>query len=101
VTLFPFTERIGQKLRPILLVSHLSFNRSHSQAICAMITTASNTRWPSDIEIRDLAKAGLRFPSVVRLKIFTIQTDRLGLVVGHLSGADTVRVDAGLSQVLA
>jgi mRNA interferase MazF len=62
-----------------------------------MITSAAHRRWPGDVEVSDLAAAGLPAPSIVRCaKIATIETaaatpigclpkaDR-GAVAGHVS----------------
>jgi mRNA interferase MazF len=38
----------------------------------AMITSAKNAPWPLDICITDLEKGGLPSPSVVRMKLFTL-----------------------------
>lgn len=38
----------------------------------AMITSAKNSDWPLDIEIQDLNRAGLPSPSIIRMKLFTL-----------------------------
>ena len=46
------------------------------QSVLAMITSAAHSRWPLDVPLTDLAAAGLPAPSVVRMKLFTLD-DRL------------------------
>jgi mRNA interferase MazF len=53
-----------------------------------MITSAENERWPSDVAIADLARAGLPAPSVVRpAKIACIDPDRIDRRLGRLDRA--------------
>jgi mRNA interferase MazF len=54
----------------------------------AMITSAGNERWSSDVAIMDLARAGLPAPSVVRpAKIACIDPNRIDRRVGRVDRA--------------
>jgi mRNA interferase MazF len=66
---FPFVEGYGTKRRPALVVSTDAFHRTHRACFGAMITTARHMRdvRPDDIEIKDLGRAGLPRPCVIRL----------------------------------
>ena len=66
---FPFVEGHASKRRPALIVSTDGFHRAHGACFGAMITTARHMRdlRPDDIEIEDLAGAGLPRPCVIRL----------------------------------
>jgi mRNA interferase MazF len=69
-------------------------------SILAMVTSAANPSWPLDVPVGDLGVAGLPQPSVVRMKLFTLD-DRLVLrVAGRLAPADAASVDHALRQVL-
>jgi len=74
LTRFPFTEKRGQKVRPVAVLSDRTFPEAHNHVIGAMITTAANTRWPSDVAIVSYREAGLRTPCVVRLKLLHAAT---------------------------
>lgn len=63
---FPFTEKLGVKRRPALVLSSKAFN-ANGHTVLAMITTKTHSPWPGDISIEDLAVAGLHVPCVVRL----------------------------------
>jgi mRNA interferase MazF len=66
----------------------------------AMITSAANPPWSLDLTVTDLALAGLPRPSVVRMKLFTLD-DRLVLrVAGRLAPADAEKVEASLRLAL-
>ena len=85
---FPFVDVAAEKRRPSVVLSRESFNRSHTHSICAMITTAGRTKWPSDVAIDDLAAAGLPRPCVVRFKLFTLPNEIILRRAGALAGAD-------------
>ena len=70
---FPFTDRSATKRRPALVLSvSASFNRRTNHAVLAMITSPGDSSWPLDVPISDLDAAGLISPSVVRMKLFTL-----------------------------
>lgn len=98
---FPFSDRTGTKRRPALVVSHESFNRTHGQLVLAMITTAGRGPWPSDTPITDLAAAGLRADSMVRLKLFTIDRALVAARIGRLSDDDRAAVRTALATAIA
>ncbi|MGH6727092.1 MAG: type II toxin-antitoxin system PemK/MazF family toxin [Pseudolabrys sp.] len=100
VVLFPFIDRARAKPRPALVLSGRAFNDAHGATVMAMITTAAFTRWPSDVSISDLDRAGLSAPSVVRFKLFTLDNDIVARRVGKLSRADAAKVKAGLTRCL-
>jgi mRNA interferase MazF len=78
---FPFTEKRGQKQRPAIVLTDRDFNNAHLHAVTAMVTTASNTRWASDLHIAAFAEAGLRSPCFARMKLFTVAED---LIIGRI-----------------
>ena len=71
---FPYTDRATRQHRPALVVSADGIQQQHGLLWVLMITSAANRGWHSDVEIVDLALAGLPVPSVVRCaKIATIE----------------------------
>jgi len=46
---FPFTDRDTTKRHPALVISNEWFNQQHNQLVLAMITTAADNAWPSDV----------------------------------------------------
>lgn len=70
---FPFTDQQARKTRPALILSELSaFNAVIGHSVLAMITSARHSTWPLDTPITDLGAAGLPVPSIVRMKVFTL-----------------------------
>jgi mRNA interferase MazF len=71
---FPYTDRSTRQYRPALVVSIGGIEASHQLFWAAMITSAENRRWPTDIAISNLEQAGLPAPSVIRTaKLATIE----------------------------
>lgn len=97
---FPFVDLAAEKRRPSLILSRLPFNRSSGHSICAMITTASRTRWPSDLIIDDLAAAGLKRPCVVRWKLFTLPNEIILKLAGKLGEIDRGNVISAARAIL-
>ena len=98
---FPFTEKLAVKRRPALVVSGNSFNNQHDHLVLAMITTAKNSIWTSDIQLHDWKSANLIVPCKVRFKLFTLDkqliTDRHGI----LSQSDKDAVKLAMKHYLA
>ena len=84
---FPYADRLAEKRRPALVISNRKL-AAHGVIWVAMITSADNERWSSDVAITDLARAGLPAPSVVRpAKIACIDPNRIDRRIGHLDRA--------------
>lgn len=93
---FPFTDRTATKKRPALVLSSELFNSGIRHSVMAMITTASHSAWPLDIAITDLKDAGLKVPSIIRMKLFTIDHALIQKHIGHLSFQDNRSVESAL-----
>lgn len=96
---FPFTDRTASKRRPALVLSSAEFNAS-GHCVLAMITTAAHASWPSDVMLTNSVEAGLHNPSVVRCKIFTLDTRLILRQAGALVDADMNAVRTQLRSIL-
>src|SRR5215203_4427978 len=84
---FPYADRLAEKRRPALVISNRKL-AVHGVIWVAMITSAENEAWSSDVSITDLKRAGLPAPSVVRpAKIACIEPGRIDRRVGRLDKA--------------
>lgn len=98
---FPFTDRQTTRNRPALVLSDRErFNDASGQAVMAMITTATRSRWPLDTEIVDLSSAGLPQASKVRFKLFTLDDRVVRGALGRLGAADEIAVRRALASLL-
>lgn len=96
---FPFSERPATKRRPAVVVSVSPFNTAHTAKVLAMVTSA-DTRWPSDVALRDWRYAGLDVACWVRFKLFTLDDHLIIRKAGALSVRDGQAVKDGLRRCL-
>lgn len=97
---FPFTDRSTSKRRPALVLSSSKqFNRQVGQSVLAMITSAKNSDWPMDVEIKDLDSAGLPSASVVRMKLFTLDNELVIRRAGALCKTDRAMVSESVRSL--
>ncbi len=74
---FPFIDSSERKVRPALVLSEPEFVRSTGACVLMMITSATRSRWESDVVINDWASAGLHKPSILRWKLFTLENSMI------------------------
>jgi mRNA interferase MazF len=96
---FPFVDAARTKPRPALVLSNEGFNQQNGHTVLAMITRATHTQWPSDRVIEELRPTGLRDPSVVRFKVFSLDNRILQRRIGRLSSDDARACAAALKTI--
>jgi mRNA interferase MazF len=97
---FLFTDKTAAKKRPALVLSSELFNAEIRHSVMAMITTASHSQWPLDVAITNLKDAGLKNPSIVRIKLFTIDHVLILKHIGYLHPQDQNSVESVLKSLL-
>lgn len=98
---FPFTDRQASKTRPALVLSDdKAFNSRIGHSVMAMITSAKHSDWPLDTPIENLMAAGLPAPSVIRLKLFTLDNRLILAKLGQLASTDQIVVEQHLKTLL-
>jgi mRNA interferase MazF len=97
---FPFADSAQTKRRPALVLSqHTNFGDKIGHFVLAMITSRKNAPWPLDSEIINKKQSGLTAPSIVRMKLFTLDNRFIIRKVGRLSDSDQKKVKQSLSQI--
>jgi mRNA interferase MazF len=97
---FSSADRLAEKRRPALMISNRKL-AVYGLVWVAMITSADNGAWASDVAIADLKRAGLPAPSVVRVaKIACIEPGRIDRRVGRLDKAAARAVGQKLRRFL-
>jgi len=97
---FPFTNSSKAKRRPALLLSQTTdFGNIIEHSVLAMITSQKNEPWPLDVVIKNKKPSGLAAPSVVRMKLFTLDNRFILRKIGRLSKADQARVKQSLLKI--
>lgn len=97
---FPYADRLAEKRRPALVISN---KRLEALGVLwvAMITSADNESWASDVPIADLARTGLPAPSVIRpAKIASIDPARVLRRAGKVDKATARIVSQRLRRFL-
>ena len=98
---FPYTDKATTKRRPALVLSDGShFNARIGHSVMAMITSAQRTNWPLDVEITDLDAAGLPAPSLIRMKLFTLDHRLVVRSCGMLAEDDKQQARQALEKLL-
>ncbi|MBC7366479.1 MAG: type II toxin-antitoxin system PemK/MazF family toxin [Undibacterium sp.] len=97
---FPFTDSAATKRRPALVISTQGFNDRAAHVVLAMITSRENRGWPLDTEIGDLSAAGLSHPSLVRMKLFTLDERLVLRKSGVLAERDQTSVRRALRMLV-
>lgn len=85
---FPFIDKPVYKLRPALVLSGRPDGEEGRHLLLAMITSAKRSRWASDTVLTEWRAAGLKGSSVVRYKMFTIESSLVQAMRGSLLKAD-------------
>jgi mRNA interferase MazF len=97
---FPYTDRSTRQSRPALVVTTGGIEDAHGLLWVVMITSAENRGWPGDVQVNNLAAAGLPVPSVIRTaKIATIEAADAARL-GKVSPSQFRLVARRLGQVL-
>ncbi len=97
---FPFTDSAQTKRRPALVLSqNAGFGDKIEQSVLAMITSQKNDPWPLDCLIKNKKQSGLTAPSLVRMKLFTLDNRFILRKIGHLSKNDQKQVIQSLSKI--
>ena len=98
---FPYADKSAEKRRPALVVSSNAFNRKHGLLWVAMIISADNPRWDSDIDLPAEAPTGLTALSVIRIaKIATIEPARIVRVAGRITAQTAAAVRQAMILVI-
>ena len=97
---FPFTDSSKTKKRPALVLSNnIEFGNKIEHSVLAMITSQKNDPWPLDVLIKNKKQSGLKAPSVVRMKMFTLDNRFILRKIGHVSQSDQNQVKKSLSKL--
>ena len=104
---YPYSDQIGRKVRPALVVQADVWNERLDDTILASITSSRNQRSEdSTLYFIDIATAngqqtGLRLNSVVQCKnLITYNQSRIGSVIGRLSDAAMEKINTCLKAAL-
>ena len=98
---FPYADRLAEKRRPAVVVSAPALEKRHGLVWLVMVTSVGNRRWAEDVDVSDLAAAGLPAPSLVRpTKIATADAARIVRRIGRLPAKDAQALRVALRGLI-
>lgn len=95
---FPFTDKNTNKKRPALVINKPEYQCKTGHVILLMITSSGNNVWYSDVTVTDMEATGLKTPSVVRFKMFSLDERLIIKKIGYLSKSDKIKVKEHISN---
>lgn len=98
---YEYSDLTGGKVRPAMIVSSDSYNLARPDVVAAGITSQVGNVGPYDHVLADWAAAGLRYPSLVRGRLLTIEQTLIRRAVGRVSYKDWQAAEAKLISFLA
>ena len=81
----------------MVLSQKAKFGALIEHSVLAMIASQKNEPWPLDVTIKHKNESGLTAPSIVCMKLFTLDYRLILKNVGHLSKADQELIKQNLS----
>jgi mRNA interferase MazF len=97
---FGFSEGIGFKKRPALVISSQNYHKSRQEVIISAITGNIERVLFGDTIIKKWKEAGLLYPSLVTGIIRTIKSNLIIRRLGRLSKVDFQNVEKNLKKSL-
>ncbi len=92
---FPYAEGVGESKRPIVVLAQTDLK----DIIVSKVTSAEQ-RSKYDIAIEDWQKAGLLFPSVIRIdKLATLSKSRVIKKIGELNSSYHPTIKSAIKQL--
>jgi mRNA interferase MazF len=99
---FPFTDAVGARRRPALVVSSDDYNAKSPDVIIASITGHLDAvKHPGDHVIAGWQEAGLARESLAQAKLATVEAGMIDRRLGALERDDLEVVERGLRSALA
>jgi mRNA interferase MazF len=97
---YDYSDLTGGKVRPALIVSCDAYNLTCPDIVAAGISSQIAKAGPYDHVLAEWIAAGLRYPSLVRGRLLTIEQNLIRRTVGRLSLADLAAFEEKLAAIL-
>ena len=98
---FPFSDGIGAKKRPAVVISVDQYQQSRPDIILLAVTSRiRNPLGYGEAVIKNWQQAGLLKPSVFKPLIFTLEKSKVLMHLGRLKQDDISRLEALLWQII-
>lgn len=97
---YEYSGLSGGKVRPAVVVSSDAYNIARPDVVAAGISSQVAKASPFDHILTDWTAAGLRYPSLVRGRLLTIEQSLIRRTVGQLSASDRTAFEERLAVLL-
>lgn len=97
---YDYSDLSGGKVRPAVIVSSDAYNLRQPDVVAAGISSQITKTRPYDHVLTNWAVAGLRYPSLIRGRLLTIEQRLIRRTVGKLSPVDLAAVEKKLAAFL-
>ncbi len=97
---FGFSEGVGFKKRPALVVSSEAYNTNRQEVIILAITSNVDRLLLGDIKISQWKEAGLLYPSLVTGIVRTVKADMIFRKIGEVSKGDLKKVEENIKKII-
>lgn len=96
-----FSEGVGSKRRPALVISSENYHKSRQEVIIVAITSNIERNLVGDTKIEEWEDAGLLYPSLVTGIIQTVKSSMIIRRLGNLTTRDFQKVQKNLKRSLS
>ena len=97
---YDYSNLMAGKVWPAVIVSSDAYNRNRPDVVVAGISSQVAKAGGYDHVLADWPAAGLRYPSLVRGRLLTVEESLIRSTVGRLSRRDLAAVEAKLASFL-
>jgi mRNA interferase MazF len=97
---FGFSEGIGFKKRPALVISSEAYHAERQEVVILAITSNVNRIFLGDTKISEWKEAGLLYPSLVTAIIRTVKSDMIFRKIGEISQVDLNKVNENVRKII-
>lgn len=98
---FPFTDQVGSKQRPAVIINSKAYSQDKSDIILMAITSQIRAKATfGEVIIENWKIAGLLKASVIKPVIFTVEKNLIRKVLGRLYEGDTQRLRQTLELII-
>lgn len=97
---FGFSEGIGFKKRPVLVVSSEAYHTERQEVVILAITGNVDRILLGDTKISQWKEAGLLYPSLVTGIIRTIKSNMIFRKIGEVSKVDLNKVEENIRKII-
>jgi len=97
---YEYSDLTGGKVRPAVVISSEAYNLVCPDVVAAGVSSQVAKAGPYDHILTDWATAGLRYPSLIRGRLLTIEQSLIRRTVGRLSRADLAAFEEKLAALL-